>query len=220
MRCCKILKPPVHQEVHSKVGLQVECLYSLRGASQQQSTEAMPHSQPQQIKAPPHSINLYHQLEAEAQRPEAMTNSNMQKAGQTMPGATARLHPERTQPQSSGIPDSEGKTDEEEPRKSTMHEGRRPVDPQRQLTNIQEQQNRNDVQKEDHDADSYPQQNGHHSTTKRKADPGVVSGHQSILNMSKARADATVEASGDCPSFTDRESHPALVIFFLDGTNG
>lgn len=76
----------------------------------------------------------------------------------------------------------------------------------------QEQQTGHDCRHQDHDADSCPHQTERHSTTEHAEESHSISGPQSMLNMFKARADAAIEASGDYPSFTDRKSHPVMMV--------
>lgn len=135
-----------------------------------------------------------------------MSNSNVQQAKQAMPGATAGLDPGRTQRLSNERPNSEGATDGQEPRASIMQERRRrAAESQRRLAERQEQQNGNDCSHEDLGAESCPRQTEQHSTTEHAEEAPSISGPQCMLNMFKARADAAIEASGDCPSFTDRK---------------
>ncbi len=130
-----------------------------------------------------------------------------------MPGAQAEPQLTGTQPLSNERSKTEGKTDEEEPRASIMQERRRrAAEAQRRLAERQEQQNENDCKHEDHDAESCPHHTEHQSTTEHAEESRPISGPQSMLNMFKARADAAIEASGDCPSFTDRKSHPVLMV--------
>ena len=158
-------------------------------------------------------MHLREPSEREAQQLEATPNSNAQQAKPAITGATAELDPARNQPLSGDISNFEGKMDEEEPRASVMQEGRRvAVESRRQVAQCQERQSAKDDGHEDHAAESSPHQTERHSTMERAAESRVVSGPQSMLNMFKARADAAVEASGDCPSFTDRKSYPALMV--------
>ena len=85
------------------------------------------------------------------------------------------------------------------------------IESQRRLAERQERENGNDGRHEDQAAECYAHQTERHSTMEHAAEPHVVSGPQSMLNMFKARADAAIEASGDSPSFTDRKSRPALM---------
>lgn len=94
-----------------------------------------------------------------------------------------------------------------------MREGRRvAVESQHQEAQCQEPQSANESGYGDHVTESSPHQTQYHSTTERAAESPVVSGPQSMLNMFKFRADAAVESSGDSPSFTDRKSHPAMMM--------
>ena len=89
---------------------------------------------------------------------------------------------------------------------------RRAEESQRRLAEREEQQNGNDCNHEDHDAESCPHQGERQSKTEHAEESRLISGPQSMLNMFKARADAAIEASGDCPSFTDRKSHPVPMV--------
>lgn len=130
-----------------------------------------------------------------------------------MPNAAAGLPPARTQPLSNERPKSEGKADEEEPRASIMQERRRKAaESQRRLAERQEQQHGNKCTHENHDAESCPHQTERDSNEERAEESRAISGPQSMLNMFKARADAAIEASGGCPSFTDRESQPLPML--------
>ena len=102
---------------------------------------------------------------------------------------------------------------EQEPRASIMQERRRrAAESQRRTADRQEQQNRNYCRHEDHDAESCPLQTEFYTTIGHAEESCSISGPQSMLNMFRARADAAIEASGDCPSFTDRKSHPVLMM--------
>lgn len=107
---------------------------------------------------------------------------------------------------------SEAKADEQEPRASIMRERRKAAESQRHVAERQEQTNGDACRHEDHDADSCPHQTERHFKTERAEENRAISGPQSMLNMFKARADAAIEASGNCPSFTDRESQPVLTV--------
>lgn len=89
---------------------------------------------------------------------------------------------------------------------------RRAAESQRRLAEHQEQQNKKDCRHEGHDADSCPHQTERHAAAEQAEESLSISGPQSMLNMFKARADAAIEASGDCPSFTDRKSHSVFTI--------
>ncbi|KAF6225397.1 hypothetical protein HO173_012726 [Letharia columbiana] len=172
---------------------------------QQRFVNANPHPQPQHSRGTPQPILPKDRRDGEAQRQEAMGNSNVQQARQAMPGAAIGSHPGRTQPLSNERPESECKTDEQEPRASIMQERRRrAAESQRRMAERQEQQTGHDCRHEDHDADSCPHQTERHSTTEHAEESHSISGPQSMLNMFKARADAAIEASGDYPSFTDQ----------------
>ena len=141
-----------------------------------------------------------------------MPNRNVRQVGQATSGAAAG-HVTQTQPLANEKPISEGKTDEQEPRASILQERRRrAADSQRRLAERQEQQNRRDCRHEDHDADSCPGQTERRARTEHTEEARSISGPQSMLNMFKARSDAAIEASGDCPTFTDRKSHPGFMI--------
>ena len=142
-----------------------------------------------------------------------MPNANMQQARQAMPDTAAESSLARTQPLSKERHTSEGKTDEQEPRASIMQERRRRAgESQRRMAERQEQRNGSPCKHGDHAAESCPHQTERHSKTERVEEPRAISGPQSMLNMFKARSDAAIEASGDCPSFTDRESQPVLMV--------
>ena len=141
-----------------------------------------------------------------------MPGNDVQKVKQAMPGAAARLDPTRTQALFNRSPNSEGKTEEQEPRASIMQESRRrAAEAQYRLAERQEKQGGNDCRHEDHDAESCSHQTEQRSTDEHAEKAPLISGPQSMLNMFKARADAAIEASGDSPSFTDRKSHPPPV---------
>ena len=89
---------------------------------------------------------------------------------------------------------------------------RRAAESQRDFVKRQEQQDRDNCRHEDHDMESCPLQTERHSETQRAEESRPISGPQSMLNMFKAQADAAIEASGDCPSFTNRKPHPELVF--------
>ena len=141
--------------------------------------------------------------EGEAKQPEAMPHSNMQQARQAIPGATAGPRTVQVKPLSTESPNSEGKADKEEPIASIMQERRRrAADSQRRLAERQKPQNGND---KEYDAEHSPNEIGSLSATEHAEGSQSISGPQSMLNMFKARADAAIEASGECPSFTDRK---------------
>ena len=130
-----------------------------------------------------------------------------------MPDTAAGPPSARTQPLSNERPISEGKADEQEPRASILQERRRrAAESRRRMVERQQQRDGNACRHEDHDAESCPHQMERHSKTERAEEPRPISGPQSMLNMFKARSDAAIEASGDCPSFTDRESQPVLMV--------
>lgn len=89
---------------------------------------------------------------------------------------------------------------------------KRAVESQRRMAERQEQRNGSACKHEDHAAQSCPHQTERHSKMERAEEPRAISGPQSMLNMFKARSDAAIEASGDCPSFTDRESQSVLML--------
>lgn len=194
------LMPPNPQASHSRI------------APQRRPPNNTPWPQPQHLQGTRQPTPLKARSEREAQQPEKIANSNTQQAKAAISGATAGLHPAQVQPLS-GNTNSEGKMDEEEPRALVMREGRRvAVESQHQETQYQERQSANDSGYGDHVTESSPHQTQYHSTMERVAESPVVSGPQSMLNMFKFRADAAVEASADSPSFTDRKSHPALMM--------
>ena len=142
-----------------------------------------------------------------------MPNSNVQHARQATQRAPAEPYHARTQPLTNERFISEGKTDEQEPRASILQERRiRAAESQRRLAERQEQQNRNDCIHEDDDSESCPHQTERHAATEHAEESRSISGPQSMLNVFKARADAAIEASGGSPSFTNRESHPVLIV--------
>lgn len=184
----------------------------LRIAPQQRPPNTTPRPQPQHLQGTRQPTPLKARSEREAQQPEAIANSNIQQAKAAISGATAGLRPAQVQPLS-GNTNSEGETDEEELRGLVMREGRRvAVESQHQEAQCQEPQSANESGYGDHVTESSPHQTQYHSTTERAAESPVVSGPQSMLNMFKFRADAAVESSGDSPSFTDRKSHPAMMM--------
>lgn len=184
-----------------------------RDTLQQRPQNTNPHPQTQPSQETPQQRLSNNRREREAQGSKPMSDINVQEARPAMPGADAGLHPARTQPLSNESLESKGKTDGEEPRASILQERkRRAAESQRPLRERQGQQNRNDCRHEDHDAESCPRQTESGSKREQAEESQIISGPQSMLNMFKARADAAIEASGDCPSFTDRKSHPILIV--------
>lgn len=184
-----------------------------QGAPQQEIPHAMAQPPPQHSQGIPQSRFSNDRREGEVKRPEAMPNINVQQTRQAITGAGAGSHLARTPPTSNEKPESEAKMAEQEPRASIMQERRRrAAESQRRPADRQEQQNRNYCRHEDHDAESCLLQTEFHTTIEHAEESCSISGHQSMLNMFRARADAAIEASGDCPSFTDRKSHPVLMM--------
>lgn len=183
------------------------------GAPQQGPTNINPQPQPQRSQGTPQPRLPEDRSEREAQRPQAMPNVNMQQDRGVIPGTGPGSPLARLQPRSKERPISEGKADEQEPRASIMQERkRRAAESQRRMADRQKQPNGDGCRHEDHDAEFCPYQTERDLKTERAEEPRAISGPQSMLNMFKARADAAIEASSDCPSFTDRESQPVLTV--------
>lgn len=195
--------PPNPQGSHSRI------------AQRQRPPNTSPPPQPQHLQVIRQPTPLEARIEREVQQPMAMSNSNAQQAKATISGATTGLQPARVQPLS-GNRNTKYNTYEGEPRVLVMREGRRvAVESQHQEAQSQDQQSADDSRYEDPAVEPSPQQIQHRSTTARAAESPVVSGPQSMLNMFKFRADAAVKASGDNLSFTDRKSHPTLMMLCL-----
>ena len=132
-----------------------------------------------------------------------MPNSGMQQARQAIPGTTAGSRTAQIKPFATESPNSEGKADKEEPIASTMQERRkRAAESQRRVEERQKPQNGKD---KEYGAKLSPNEIGSLSAIEHAEGSRSISGPQSMLNMFKARADAAIEASGECPSFTDRK---------------
>ena len=143
---------------------------------------------------------------------ESLPSNDALKAKQAMPGAAARLDPTRSQPLFKRSSDSEDKMEQQEPGASILQERRRrAADAQCRLAERHEKEGGNGCRQEDHDADSCSLQTERFSTEEYAEKAPLISGPQSMLNVLKARADSTIEASGDSPSFADRESHSPSV---------
>ena len=206
-------KPEQHQAPHSNGTPEQRSKFGMPPNTQPPHTQG-PHLQKSQRSMTPISQSVHRQgtpepstlksgREAEGGQQEAMPNSNMQHVGQAIPDITAGSRTAQIKPLSTESPNSEGKADKEEPIASIMQERRRrAAESQRRLEERQNPQNGND---KEYDAEHSLNETGNLSATEHAEGARSISGPQSMLNMFKARADAAIEASGECPSFTDRK---------------
>ena len=178
-----------------------------QGSPQQGPASSIEHPQPQNSEGVLQMTSSEERREREAQRPAAVHSGNMQQAGHARPGAAAESRPRMF----SGSLKSEEKIDKEDSRASLVQESLRgAAESQRRLAG-QEHQNKIE-EDEGMEYSSYEIETP--STTEHAVEARSISGPQSALNMFKARADAAIKASGECPSFTDREFHSVLMVSF------
>ena len=147
-------------------------------------------------------------------RQQQTTRSNNPKPA--IPAATAVPYSAQTRPLNGNKSNIEGRTDNEKLNALIMQERRSGVvGSEHQLVDHQERLSGSDGRHKDHGVDSHSHQAEHRSRREQAAQSSSVSGPQDMLNIFQARADAAVVASRDCPSFTDRKSHVALMVLDL-----
>ena len=85
---------------------------------------------------------------------------------------------------------------------------------------VQMQQAKPPCRHEAHEANACPHREQGNATVKRQQitaePPSAVSGPQQMLNIFKARSDASIDAAGGCPGFIDRESSWLPIEYLAD----